>query len=393
MYNYKKTNRPFVGCSFYYQGSEKMNTVNKMKAESQAIIKKYAIRSDAKAALQCLNTLLPYAILFYLAMTSMKTSYWLTAGYILLLSFFIVRIFMLMHDCGHKSLFQTQWLNTFFGFLTGVFVGMPQYVWSQHHNFHHSTNGNWEKYRGPLSTLSIEEYAKLSPGKQKFYRYSRNIALAPLGAFMYFIFSPRFNWILGSVKFASHMLANQINKNKTSSENTKYQSPFWKSGTEYRHMTLNNIVLLSLWGVASWYFGAGTFFTVYLISLSLAGAAGIIIFTIQHNFEGSYASDNENWDYHLGAQHGTSFLTFPKLINWFGADIAYHHIHHLSASIPNYNLAACHQEYSHLFEDVTRIKLFDIAKAFKFILWDTKGQKIISVSQYDQMQMTSQSQT
>jgi acyl-lipid omega-6 desaturase (Delta-12 desaturase) len=149
-------------------------------------------------------------------------------------------------------------------------------------------------------------------------------------------------------------------------------------------MTLNNVVLLGIWYAASAYFGAATFFTVYLISLSLSGAAGIIIFTIQHNFENSYASDNNDWDYHLGALKGTSFLTLPKIINWFGADIAYHHVHHLSASIPNYNLASCHREYSRLFEEVTRIGFMDIAHSFKFILWDRKKQSIISIDQYNQ---------
>lgn len=367
-------------------GENSMNSAARIKIESQSLIRKYAVRSNIKATFQFLNTLVPYFFLFYMSMSSLTTSYWLTGLYISLLSLFIVRIFMLMHDCGHKSMFKTPALNTIGGFFTGVFVGMPQYVWSQHHNYHHSTNGNWEKYRGPLNIASVDEYEKLSSSKQKRYRISRNIALAPLGAFMYFIFNPRFNWILGSLKFAIEVINKKIRNLQTPlkliiAEN---HSKFWKSGMEYLHMTLNNIVLLGIWAAASWYFGAGIFFTVYIISLSLAGAAGIIIFTIQHNFEGSYASDTEHWDYHQAALRGTSFLTFPKIINWFGADIAYHHIHHLSSTIPNYHLAKCHQEHAHLFEEVTRIKLLDIAKAFKFILWDIKNQKLISVAQYEQ---------
>ena len=363
-----------------------MNAVDIVKSESRDIIKKYSHRSNAKAAFQCINTLLPYAILFYLAMVSLATSYWLSAVYIFLLSMFTVRIFMLMHDCGHKSLFQTQALNTFFGFLTGVFVGMPQYVWSQHHNYHHTTNGNWEKYRGPLNILSVDEYEKLPLNKQRKYRYSRHILLAPLGAFMYFIFNPRFNWILGSIKFLFSVINTKQKNFRTPLKViiAGYESRLWKSGKEYWHMTLNNIALLSIWVAASMYFGAATFFTVYIISLSLGGAAGIIIFTIQHNFDGSYASLDKDWNYYQGALKGTSFLTFPKVINWFGADIAYHHVHHISANIPNYNLAKCHREYAHLFTEVTRIRLRDIAHAFKHILWNNNDQKIISVKQYNQ---------
>ena len=364
-----------------------MIATDTIKEESLNLIKKYAIRSNTKATIQCLNTLVPYFVLFYLAMDSMGVSYWLTAAYTLLLSLFIVRIFMLMHDAGHLCLFRTKVLNATSGFFTGVIVGMPQYVWSQHHNYHHATNGNWEKYRGPLNIMSVGEYEKLSPGKQKRYRYSRNILMAPAGAFMYFIFNPRFNWILGSLKFLYGVLAQKLKNFRTPLKHLidGQESRLWNSGREYWHMTMNNIALLGIWAVASWHFGAAAFFTIYIVSLSLAGAAGIIIFTIQHNFEGSYASEDKDWDYHLAALKGTSFLTFPKIINWFGADIAYHHIHHISARIPNYNLARCHKEYAHLFGDVTRIRLGDIAKSFSYILWDRQGQKIITVAQHDQM--------
>lgn len=365
-----------------------MTSPAQLKEIAPEIIKKYSDKSNVKGLIQNLNTLIPYFALFYLAMKSLESqSYWFASAFTLLLSLFIVRIFMLMHDCGHKSMFKTQLFNTAGGFFTGVFVGMPQYVWSQHHNFHHSTNGNWEKYRGPLNILSVQEFSQLSSSNQNKYRLGRSILLAPFGAFMYFIFNPRFNWMLGSLVFGINIIKKKI---KTPSESFKdiissQNSRHWKTGKEYLHMTLNNIVLLNIWFAASWYFGAATFFTVYIISLSLAGAAGLIIFTLQHNFEGSYAADTEHWDYYQGALTGTSFFTFPKIINWFGADIAYHHIHHLSASIPNYNLFRAHKEYAHLFEDVTRIRLRDVAKQFKFILWDEEHQKIISINEYHKM--------
>lgn len=365
-----------------------MTSPSQLKEIAPEIINKYSTKNNIKAVFQHLNTWVPYFALFYLAITSLDAkAYWLSAGYTLVLSLFIVRIFMLMHDCGHKSMFNNKTLNSIGGFLNGVFVGMPQYVWSQHHNYHHSTNGNWEKYRGPLNILSVDEFSKLSPGKQKSYRLTRNIMLAPFGAFLYFIFNPRINWAIGTVQFAINVIKKKIKTPKESFKSifANQNSRFWKTGKEYLHMTLNNIVLLSLWFAASWYFGAVAFFTIYIISLSLAGAAGLIIFTLQHNFEGSHASDTEHWDYYQGALKGTSFFTVPKFFNWFGADIAYHHIHHLSANIPNYNLARCHKEYAHLFEDVKRIRLRDAMKEFKFILWDEKQQTIISFQQYNKI--------
>jgi len=120
--------------------------------------------------------------------------------------------------------------------------------------------------------------------------------------------------------------------------------------------------------------------------VSVAGGAGIVLFTVQHNFEHSYASDGERWDHDTGAIEGTSFLILPSWLNWFTVNIGYHHIHHLSASIPNYRLVACHDEYQHLFVDVTRVKLSEVPGALKCILWDTRAQRIISVAEYQQQQ-------
>lgn len=358
-----------------------MTAVDEVKAATPSIVKKYSVRSNGKAFLQLLNTLPAYFLLFYVALKSLAISYWLAGACILLLSFFILRIFVLMHDFGHYSAFRTRSLNVLAGFFTGVLVGMPQYVWSRHHNFHHQTNGNWEKYRGPLSTLSISEYEQLSPRARKMYRYSRNILLAPLGAFMYFIFNPRINWLRGSLQFAFGVIVRKIKRPRDSFSDivATQESGVWKTGAEYLHMTLNNIALLSIWFAASWYFGVVEFFTVYVVSLSLAGAAGLIIFTVQHNFEDSYASDTARCDYYRAALEGTSFLRLPAILNWFCADIVYHHIHHLSSGIPNYNLAACHREYAHLFESVKRITFGDIAKSFAYILWDEKNEKITAI--------------
>ena len=121
---------------------------------------------------------------------------------------------------------------------------------------------------------------------------------------------------------------------------------------------------------------------MYLVSTSLAGGAGIVLFTVQHNFEHSYASGDEGWDRDTAAIEGTSFLVLPGWLNWFTANIAYHHIHHLSARIPNYCLARCHRENEPLFADVVRIRLSQIHASLKYILWDTRARRIISVAEY-----------
>ena len=138
-----------------------------------------------------------------------------------------------------------------------------------------------------------------------------------------------------------------------------------------------------LWSLMAWSIGPTLFFACYVVSASLAGAAAIVLFTVQHNFEHSYASGDEGWDSDIAAIRGTSFLVLPGWLNWFTADIAHHHIHHLSARIPNYRLLRCHKEYEHLFSDVTRVTLSQVPKALKCILWDTRLQRIISIAEYE----------
>jgi omega-6 fatty acid desaturase (delta-12 desaturase) len=329
-----------------------------IKAQRRAIVDRFATPDNVRGAAQVANTLLPLAALWCLVPASAGVSYWLTAAIALAITLFLVRVFVLMHDCGHGSLFRSARLNRFFGFLLGVIAGMPQYVWSQHHAFHHANNGNWDKYRGPFVVDTVDGYAAMTERQRSMYRLLRRIPLMPLHGFVYALFMPRYNWLRGN----------------------------WSTPLEGWHMTWNNVVLLGLWLAMSLAIGPALFFAVYLVSLSLATAVGIVVFTVQHNFEGSYASGNEGWDYHEAAIHGTSFLVLPAWLNWFTANIAYHHVHHLSATIPNYRLAKCHAEYQHLFTDVPRVRLAEIPHALDYILWDTRARRIVSVAEFEAAQ-------
>jgi len=364
-----------------------MNDTEALKQEKSELIAKYAKRHNGTAFMQTLTTLVPFFGLFYLALASIDISLWLTAGISAVLILFILRIFMMMHDAGHGCLYETPLPNKIVGFIMGVLCGIPEMVWSKHHAYHHSTNGNWNKYRGPLNVLSTDEYSALTDKKKKSYENSRNIILAPLGGFMYFIFNPRFTWAKGSVQFVIYLLTNKLKKGAPSIKEltASFETRYWANWSEYRHMAANNLVLLPSLALACVYFGSAHFLSVYLIVLSLGGALGIILFTIQHNFEESYATGDEDWSYYTAALEGTSYLDLPKWLHWFTADIGYHHIHHLSARIPNYKLVACHEEYKHLFDSVTRIKLSQSGAAFKHILWDNNNGRMITVAQYDEM--------
>lgn len=363
-----------------------MNATERLKLEKSGLIKKYAKRSNVFALYQMLSTMIPYFALFYFAIESLSVSYWLSAALIFVLILFIMRVFMMMHDAGHGCLFVSPRQNSIAGFIMGVMCGVPEYVWSKHHAYHHATNGNWNKYRGPLAVLSSDEYSELSEKKQKSYVNSRNILLAPFAGFMYFIFTPRFTWLKGSIQFFFHGVKTKLSSPKTSFQEiaNSFETKFWADWKEYRHMAYNNIVLISLIVFGCWFFGIAPFMTVYLIALSLAGALGIILFTIQHNFEDSYAMGDEGWDYNTAAIEGTSYFDLPRVLHWFTADIGYHHIHHLSARIPNYKLRECHEEYEHLFKDVPTLRLKDVLKSFKHILWDEASGRMITVAQFNE---------
>ena len=367
-----------------------MSPIRIPKEKKRAIILEHARADDVKGLTQVLTTLALFALVWWAAVLSVEVSLWLTAAALLLISLFSLRVFALMHECGHGSLFRNQRLNRAFGFLLGVLSGMPQYVWSRHHSYHHAHNGDWEKYRGPYTTLSVDEYAVMSKRERSMYRSKCSIALAPFAGFVYLIFNPRFTWLKGTTELLSHIASAKLAQPDLpmKAHAASFETRYWQSRKQYWHMLWNNVVLLSIWALMCWTVGATRFFTIYLISMSLAGGMGILLFTVQHNFRHSYASDTRNWDYETGALEGTSFLVLPFWLNWFTANIGYHHIHHLSARIPNYCLVRCHNEYRSLFADVTRVKLSQVPKALMYILWDVRAQRIISVAEYRQ-QMTS----
>jgi omega-6 fatty acid desaturase (delta-12 desaturase) len=349
----------------------------------RAIANRHVRPDDRKAWGQIGTALVPIAILWACVVPAAQVSAWLVVAITLVLSLFLVRVFVLMHDCGHGSMFRRAPLNAVWGFVLGVASGISQPVWSQRHQFHHATNGNWSKYRGPLNIITVDEYAALTPGRQRRYRLLRSIWLAFFGGFLYLILSPRLTWLRASALLVRHVVARKLAAPSVSTRTHAqgFSTPCCASLEEYGHMFWNNLAVLALWAVMAWAIGPLLFFSCYLVSLSLAGGAAIVLFTVQHNFEHAYASGDEGWDRDAAVIRGTSFLLLPAWLNWFTADIAYHHIHHLCARVPNYCLAACHADQARRFTGVARIRLSQIPHSLKYILWDTRAGQLVSVAE------------
>jgi omega-6 fatty acid desaturase (delta-12 desaturase) len=347
------------------------------QAHKRAIVDRYATPSDIRGSLQLLSVVVPIAALWAMIQSVPPDSPWLVAAATGCLSLFLLRGFVLMHDCGHHSLFRSKSLNRIGGFLLGVLAGIPQPVWAENHRYHHVTNGNWARYRGPLNVACVSDYLEMDASQRRRYRLTRDILMAPLAGCLYFLVNPRITWLRASWQLLRRRIA-RTNDIRSLADATP---PNCVTMAHYRHMTWNNLVLLAGWGLMAWAVGPGPFFLCYVISGSLAGAYGLILFTVQHNFEHSYASADEGWCRDEAALRGTSFLVLPRWLNWITADAAYHHVHHLCASVPNYRLAACHKEHELLFASVTRVRLREIPAALKHVLWDLKARRLISVAE------------
>ena len=339
------------------------------------IVDRFATPSDLRGSLQFLSVIAPIAGLWYVIWQTWLDSPWLDAAATACMSLFLLRGFVLMHDCGHHSLFRSKRLNRLGGFLLGVLSGLPQQVWAENHRFHHVTNGNWARYRGPMNVASVTDYLAMSVRDRRRYRLTRDILLAPIAGFLYFLLNPRLNWLRAS----GHLVRRRLARGAGTQADAAPR--YCASMTHYRYMLWNNVALVAIWGAMIWTLGALPFFICYVVSGSLAGGYGIVLFTVQHNFEHSYASADEGWDRDEAALSGTSFLVLPRWLNWITADAAYHHVHHLCASVPNYRLAACHREHAQLFSGVRRVGLFEIPRALKHVLWDMRARRLVSVAE------------
>ena len=313
----------------------------------KAIVLKYQEPSLPRALWQIVDTLVPYALLWYLMYLSLPVSWWLVVPLAILAGAFVVRIFIIFHDCGHGSYFKSRRANDIVGFIAGVLTFTPYYHWRWEHSIHHASSGHLDKRGvGDIWTLTVQEYLEASRWKRFAYRLARN-------PFILFIIAPLYLFLI---------------KQRVPSANA--------SERERRSVHWMNFAILGMAVVLSLIFGLKAYLLIQLIILMVSGASGVWLFYVQHQFEDVYWERGENWDYTRAALEGSSFYKLPKILQWFSGNIGFHHIHHLSARIPNYNLERCHKA-DPLFQRVKPITLFGSLKAFTFRLWDERRRKLV----------------
>jgi omega-6 fatty acid desaturase (delta-12 desaturase) len=322
-------------------------------------------KPDLKRSLwQIVNTIPPYFILLYLMVRSLQVSYWLTLGLAVIAAGFLARIFIIFHDCGHGSFFKSQNANDIVGILTGILTFTPYYYWRRDHAIHHATAGDLSRRgTGDILTLTVKEYLALSPLKRLGYRILRN------PVFM-FVISPLFIF-LGAHRFARR----------------------GTSGRELHSVHWTSLAMAVYFAAMILLMGFKTFLLVNLPIWAVAFSAGVWLFYVQHQFEGTYWEQHENWDYATAALKGSSFYKLPRLLQWFSGNIGFHHIHHLSPKIPNYYLEKCLAENT-AFQKVKPITFLSSFRSLTFRLWDEDQRRLVGFGALKEIQMKEiQSQT
>lgn len=311
------------------------------------IVAGYQKPSTWRALWQIVNTVGSYGLLWYVMYRTSAVSWLLTLPLAVLAGAFLVRVFIIFHDCGHGSFFKSPKANDVLGFITGLLTFTPYYQWRWEHSLHHATAGHLDKRgTGDLWTLTVQEYLESSRWRRFAYRLARN----PI---VLFVIAPLFVLLI------------------------KQRFPSAKANKRERHSVYwMNAAILGMVAGLSAVFGLKAYLLIQLTAMAVAGSAGFWLFYVQHQFEGVYWERGDEWDYTAAALKGSSFYKLPRILQWFSGNIGYHHIHHLISRIPNYNLERCHKAHL-MFQSVKPVTLFSSLKSFTYRLWDEQRKKLV----------------
>ncbi len=297
---------------------------------------------------QLLNTLIPYVALVSLMAWTAPRAWWLSLLIAVPAGALLVRIFVLFHDCAHGSFFRSSWANHFWGVVLGLATFTPFGEWRYSHVLHHASAGDLDRRgTGDIWTLTIQEYLEASRWKRFSYRLARN-------PFVLFVVAPLVVF-LGEYRFPRRGAAKR-----------ERMSVYW-----------TNAAIIAIVAAASLTIGFKTYLLVQLPVLMVAGLVGVWLFYVQHQFEGVYWKRGKDWDFEAAALKGSSFYDLPGLLQWFSGSIGFHHVHHLSPAIPNYNLEKCHRELP-MFQKVKTLTLVSSMKSLTLRLWDEQRGKLVS---------------
>ena len=313
---------------------------------------KYREPNQLRSVFELAVTFGPFVLLWALAWWSMSISYWLTFAISCANALFLLRLFTIQHDCGHGSFFKNRHVSDWVGRVIGVLTLTPYDVWRRTHSAHHSAAGNLGKRgMGDIHTLTVAEYNDLNGFNRLMYRVYRNpITLFGFGpGYLFFVQNRVPLGLMNSVRY-------------------------WVSA-----MGTNISIIAAL--LVIWYFGGfAAVFLIFVPSTLLAATAGMWLFYVQHQFEDTRWEQDENWQLHDAALHGSSHYVLPSVLQWFSANIGIHHVHHLYSRIPFYRLTEVLRDHNVLAES-NKMTIRESLACARLHLWDENSRQLLSFSQ------------
>lgn len=316
------------------------------RAELKQILSNYQQPNTWRSLWQLANTLLPNFFLLYLMYLSLQVSCLLTLALSIVTAGFMARTFIIFHDCGHGSFFKSRKANEITGIICGVLTLTPYHYWRHSHAIHHATAGDLDRRgTGDVMTLTIEEFRALPRLRQLWYRIFRNpVVMFTFGASLLFIVGHR----------------------------------FYKPGTGRRErwsVHYTNIILFALVAGVISLIGWQAYLMIHLPVIFFMCSAGVWLFYVQHNFEGTYWERHDRWDYFQAGIQGSSFYKLPAVLQWFTGNIGFHHIHHLNSRIPNYFLPRCYRD-NPVFH-IKPLTLRSSLRSLRLRFWDEENRKMV----------------
>ena len=315
-----------------------------------AVLAKYRKPSPVRSAGEIAVTAIPFVALWSLcAVAAVNGAWW---GLLLTIpaAGFLVRLFIVQHDCGHGTLFARRAINDWTGRVIGVFTLTPYDYWRRTHAVHHATAGNLDKRGiGDVTTLTVMEYRALPWwGRAKYWLYRHPLVMFGLGPAWLFI--------------------------------CQYRLPFglMRAGVQpWISAIATNVGVALPVATLIWLIGLGPFLMVQMPITLMAATAGVWLFYVQHQFEETHWSEDGEWSFQNAALHGSSHYDLPFPLRWITGNIGVHHVHHLSATVPFYRLPEVLRDHPEL-RDVGRITLLQSLSCIRLVLWDESAHRLVS---------------